>query len=180
MRRPQNFAKSPPIFCPMYCQSNNWQRFHKILWPSQNIGTLKTEKILLSKSIFWVKNDLNLDLFSFKNITFGSHFLLLKSFYNFNFQKKSKMMHNFWRLDTMISLIYDDFWSKTYLTLYPSLGNLINHIAIPCTGYTASHHTHLGKMQKCGASNRNDHGRIGTHCSTTRNHTWSNRSILSN
>ena len=24
----------------MYCQSNNWWRFHKILWPSQNILTL--------------------------------------------------------------------------------------------------------------------------------------------
>ena len=23
----------------MYCQSNNWWRFHKILWPSQNIWT---------------------------------------------------------------------------------------------------------------------------------------------
>ena len=31
------FTKSPPIICPMYCQSNNWWRFPKILWPSQNI-----------------------------------------------------------------------------------------------------------------------------------------------
>ena len=37
MRRSQNFAKSPPIICHMYCQSNNWWRFRKILWPSQNI-----------------------------------------------------------------------------------------------------------------------------------------------
>ena len=35
--RPQNFAKSPPILCLMYCQSNNWWRFCKTLWPSQNI-----------------------------------------------------------------------------------------------------------------------------------------------
>ena len=35
--RPQNFAKSPPIICPMYCQSNNWWRFRKNLWPSHNI-----------------------------------------------------------------------------------------------------------------------------------------------
>ena len=25
-----NFAKSPPIIRPMYCQSNNWWRFPKI------------------------------------------------------------------------------------------------------------------------------------------------------
>ena len=37
LRRPQNFAKHPPIICPMYCQSNNWWRFRKIVWPSQNI-----------------------------------------------------------------------------------------------------------------------------------------------
>ena len=43
MRRPQNFAKSLPIICPMYCQSNNWWRFRKILWPSQNIWTLSLE-----------------------------------------------------------------------------------------------------------------------------------------
>ena len=34
-------TKSPPIFCPMYYQSNNWWRFRKILWPSQNIWTLE-------------------------------------------------------------------------------------------------------------------------------------------
>ena len=28
------------FICPMYCQSNNWWRFLKILWPSQNIWTL--------------------------------------------------------------------------------------------------------------------------------------------
>ena len=51
-------------------------------------------------------------------------------FTTLTFKKKSKMMHNFWRLDTMISLIYDDFWSKTYLTLYPSLGNLTTYMTI--------------------------------------------------
>ena len=35
----KNF-ESPPIICPMYCQSNNWWRFRKILWPSQNMWTL--------------------------------------------------------------------------------------------------------------------------------------------
>ena len=41
MWRPQNFAKSPPIICPMYCESKNWWGFRKFLWPSQNIWTLK-------------------------------------------------------------------------------------------------------------------------------------------
>ena len=40
LRRPQNFVKSPPIICLMFWQSNNWWRFRKILWPSQNIWTL--------------------------------------------------------------------------------------------------------------------------------------------
>ena len=34
---PQKFAKSPQIICPIYCQSNNWWRFQKTLWPSQSI-----------------------------------------------------------------------------------------------------------------------------------------------
>ena len=37
LRRPLNFAKSPPQICPMQCQSNLWWRFCKILQPSQNI-----------------------------------------------------------------------------------------------------------------------------------------------
>ena len=32
--------KSPPIICPMYCQSYNWWRSRKILWQSQNVWTL--------------------------------------------------------------------------------------------------------------------------------------------
>ena len=39
MRRPQNFAKSPPYFGPMQCQSKVRWRFCKILWPSQNVWT---------------------------------------------------------------------------------------------------------------------------------------------
>ena len=49
LRRPQNFAKSPPIICPMYCQSNNWQRFRKIMWPSQNIWTLNSDPYIWPK-----------------------------------------------------------------------------------------------------------------------------------
>jgi hypothetical protein len=40
LRRPQNFAKSSPYFCPMKCQSKARWRFCKVLWPSQNIWTL--------------------------------------------------------------------------------------------------------------------------------------------
>ena len=49
LRRPLNFAKSSPYFCPIYvvpvkydmsCQSKVRWRFRKILWPSQNIWTL--------------------------------------------------------------------------------------------------------------------------------------------
>ena len=40
LRRPQNFAKSPPIIWLAVRRTNNWWRFHKILWPSQNIWTL--------------------------------------------------------------------------------------------------------------------------------------------
>ena len=45
------FGKSPPIICPMYCQSNNWWRFRKILWPSQNIWTLAYQKSDIP--LFW-------------------------------------------------------------------------------------------------------------------------------
>ena len=44
LRRPQNFAKSPPIISLAVHRTNNWWRFRKILWPSQNIWTL-TPKI---------------------------------------------------------------------------------------------------------------------------------------
>ena len=40
LRRPHNFAKSPPYFCLQYIQSKERWRFLKILWPSQNIWTL--------------------------------------------------------------------------------------------------------------------------------------------
>ena len=35
--KPQNFAKFPSNICLMCCQSNNWGRFCKILWTSQNV-----------------------------------------------------------------------------------------------------------------------------------------------
>ena len=40
LKRPQNFAKSPPIIWLAVHKTNNWWRFRKILWPSQNIWTL--------------------------------------------------------------------------------------------------------------------------------------------
>ena len=40
LRRLQNFAKYPQVICPIYCQSDNWWRFRKILWPFQNVWTL--------------------------------------------------------------------------------------------------------------------------------------------
>ena len=41
LRRPQNFAKSPPYFCLQYIQTKVRWRFRKILW--QNIWTLYTK-----------------------------------------------------------------------------------------------------------------------------------------
>ena len=46
LRRPQNFAKSPPYFWLQYIQSKVKWRFLKILWPSQNIWTLTPKNIL--------------------------------------------------------------------------------------------------------------------------------------
>ena len=40
LRRPQNFAKSSPYFCPQYIQTKVRWRFCKILWPFRNIRTL--------------------------------------------------------------------------------------------------------------------------------------------
>ena len=39
LRRPQHFAKSPPIIWLALHRTNNWWRFRKILGPSQNIWT---------------------------------------------------------------------------------------------------------------------------------------------
>ena len=44
LRRPQNFAKSPPYFCLQYIQTKVRWRFLKILWSSQNIWTLIQKK----------------------------------------------------------------------------------------------------------------------------------------
>ena len=52
------FGKSPPIICPMYCQSNDWWKFCKILWPSQNILILRVGKNGAC-TVIW---SLNLDL----------------------------------------------------------------------------------------------------------------------
>ena len=41
LRRPQNLAKYPPIIWLAVWRTNNWWRFRKILWPSQNIWTLQ-------------------------------------------------------------------------------------------------------------------------------------------
>ena len=54
---------------PVYCQSNNWWRFRKILWPSQNIWTLQSNKQLVllcliacrkstPRLVFWILNQL--------------------------------------------------------------------------------------------------------------------------
>ena len=44
LRRPQNFAKSPPYFCLQCIQTKVSWRFHKIFWPSQNTWTLPNFK----------------------------------------------------------------------------------------------------------------------------------------
>ena len=44
LRRPQNFAKSPPIICPMYCQSNNGLLRIYELYRNRNSGFHCQEK----------------------------------------------------------------------------------------------------------------------------------------
>ena len=51
-----------------------------------NYGSSKSAKIVLSKSIFDVKNQQNFfKKISFKNINLGDHFLVKTFFSNFNF-----------------------------------------------------------------------------------------------
>ena len=47
LRRPQNFEKSSPFFCPTYVVPKVRWRFRKISWPSQNIWTSSNLFILL-------------------------------------------------------------------------------------------------------------------------------------
>ena len=54
LRRPQNFAKSPPIiWLALHWTNNSWW-FRKILWPSQNIWTLKTFMYQLHDGIIFM------------------------------------------------------------------------------------------------------------------------------
>ena len=48
----KNFAKSPPIIWLAVHRTNNWWRFCKILWPSQNILTLLVRPHL--SQLFWI------------------------------------------------------------------------------------------------------------------------------
>ena len=48
LRRPQNFAKSPPVIWLAVHRTNNWWRFCKILRPSQNIWTLTWISIIFT------------------------------------------------------------------------------------------------------------------------------------
>ena len=41
LKKPQNFAKSSPNFWLQYIQSKVRRRFRKILWPSQNIHSIR-------------------------------------------------------------------------------------------------------------------------------------------
>ena len=57
----QILTKSPPLICPMYCQSNNWWRSRKILWPSQNIWTLYRVSHIerrKNKWLWWVEGSI--------------------------------------------------------------------------------------------------------------------------
>ena len=69
----------------MYCQSNNWWRFRKILWPSQNIWTLRPKSYLKClKSIYFAKK--------------RSTMLTKKAMYFYNMKKIS------WNLNTYCDL----------------------------------------------------------------------------
>ena len=62
------FAKSSPTICPIYCQSYNWWRFHKILWPSQKIWTLLQHlNVLCSKIMPNFCRFVSLSVFKRKN-----------------------------------------------------------------------------------------------------------------
>ena len=88
----------------------------------------KSAKIVLSKSIFYVKKHLNLSdlFFSFKNISLEEGFLLLSFFENFNFWTSlfSKMVPNFWgsvwtsvKVKLKDDFHFIDFFAKIYSLL---------------------------------------------------------------
>ena len=99
----------------------------KLFWnnPVMNYGLSKSAKIVLSKSIFYVKNRRNFfKKKSFKNINLGEHFLFKPFFSRLNFWTTllSKIRSKFCRPHTMsihkiqqFHLTTVDFWAKTLL-----------------------------------------------------------------
>ena len=84
-------------------QSSLHNFWWKIKNPSMNYGSSKSAKIVLSKSIFSVKNQLNFfkKKISSKNINLGDHFSLKTFFSKLNFWTTllTKITPNFWRTD---------------------------------------------------------------------------------
>ena len=52
LRRPQNFAKSPPYFCLYVLLTKVKMRVRKIFWPSQDIRTLPLLRIPMVSIVF--------------------------------------------------------------------------------------------------------------------------------
>ena len=61
-KKPKNFAKSSPYFWLQYIQSKVRGRFRKILWPSQNIWTLKVSRNAQFNFVLWGCTKLKLSL----------------------------------------------------------------------------------------------------------------------
>ena len=95
LRRPQNFAKSPPYSWLRYIQSNVSWRSCKIFWPSQNISTLITSIQSLGKGD--------------KNINYLERIKVYSCMKMWNILWSQKIcIHTIWKMN-----LFAFFWSRT-------------------------------------------------------------------
>ena len=125
LRRPQNFAKSPPIICLIYCQSNNWWRFRKILWHFQNIWILWTIVCIWKKCLKMRKwaQFLSCCQTDFTFQTFGISFLN-EHFYFFVFNFSLLISLNFRKVSksqtvvSFLSHLKKKSWNQSWSTFF--------------------------------------------------------------
>mgnify|MGYP006863931207 CR=1 FL=1 len=92
-----NFAKSSPYFCLQYIQTKVRGRFHKILWPSQNIWTLNP----FASRRSWIDSDAN-EVIDIADSAGSS----VKMSSSFTMQRATDALLDYWIIDCYQKLLF--------------------------------------------------------------------------